>query len=183
LILGLDVSTSTTGYCVLDNCGNLVMLDAINLSRHKTVYDKAVQIKKAFSVLKEQYEIKQIFVEENLQAFRPGFSSAKTILTLAKFNGITCLLANQEFGIEPIDINVNVARKTVDLKILRGKKTQKNTKQQVFEWVNQKIDFDWPIKVLKSGPRKGESIYESCVYDMADAFVIARAGFKMNNSS
>lgn len=159
------------------------MLDAINLSRHKTVYDKAVQIKKAFSVLKEQYEIKQIFVEENLQAFRPGFSSAKTILTLAKFNGITCLLANQEFGIEPIDINVNVARKTVDLKILRGKKTQKNTKQQVFEWVNQKIDFDWPIKVLKSGPRKGESIYESCVYDMADAFVIARAGFKMNNSS
>ena len=104
-------------------------------------------------------------------------------MTLAKFNGITCLLANQEFGIEPIDINVNVARKTVDLKILRGKKTQKNTKQQVFEWVNQKIDFDWPIKVLKSGPRKGESIYESCVYDMADAFVIARAGFKMNNSS
>ena len=181
MILGLDVSTSTTGYCVLDNHGKLVELNAISLSRHKTVYDKAAQIKNVFNVLKKQYEIKQIFVEENLQAFRPGFSSAKTILTLAKFNGITCLLANQEFGIVPIDINVNVARKAINLKILRGKSSQKNTKQQVFEWVDKKIDFDWPTKVLKSGPRKGQSTYESCIYDMADAFVIAVAGFKMNN--
>lgn len=181
MILGLDVSTSTTGYCVLDNYGKLVKLDAIQLSRHKTVYEKATQIKKTFNKLNQQYDVEQIFVEENLQAFRPGFSSAKTILTLAKFNGITCLLANQEFNIEPIDINVNVARKAIDLKILRGKNSQKNTKQQVFEWVDKKINFDWPTKVLKSGPRKGESTYENCVYDMADAFVIARAGFKMNN--
>ena len=167
---------------MLGNDGKLIELGAVSLSKQKNVYSKAAEIKKSLKSLSSQYTITKVFVEENLQAFRPGFSSAKTILTLAKFNGITCLLANQEFGILPIDINVNVARKAIDLKVVRGKNSKKNTKDQVFEWVKQEIDFVWPTKVLKSGPRKGETVYEACVYDMADAFVIAKAGYKMNIS-
>ena len=63
-----------------------------------------------------------MFIEENLQAFRPGLSSAKTLLTLARFNGIVGYLAQQEFFCEPIYINVNVARKSVGLKIIRKSK-------------------------------------------------------------
>ena len=180
MILGLDVSTSSTGYCVLDYDGKLIALGAIPLSKEKTVYDKAAAVKKSLSSLEEEFDIRKIFVEENLQAFRPGFSSAKTILSLAKFNGISCLLAKQVFQIEPIDVNVNVARKTVDLKINRGKQS-KNTKEQVFEGVDKKTKFNWPKKILKSGPRKETEVLETSVYDMADAYVIALAGLKMNN--
>ena len=45
----------------------------------------------------QAHDIQKIFIEENLQAFRPGFSSAKTLLTLARFNGIVSYLSQLEF--------------------------------------------------------------------------------------
>jgi hypothetical protein len=33
----------------------------------------------------------------------------------------------------------------------------------------------WPEKTLKSGKRKGLTIFDECCYDMADAYVIGKA--------
>ena len=57
-----------------------------------------------------------------MQAFRPGLSSAKTLFKLARFNGIVCYIITRDFGIDPDLINVNVARKSVGIKILSKKK-------------------------------------------------------------
>lgn len=164
----------------MDQNGNLNSMGAVQLARCKSIYDKADKLEKFFYELTNKVDITHVYVEENLQAFRPGFSSAKTILSLAKFNGIACLLAKKQFSTTPINLNVNAARKTIELKIKRGDK-KNNTKQQVFEWVNNKTAYDWPTKKLKSGPRKGIIVLEDFVYDMADAYVIALAGHKMNN--
>ena len=176
MILGLDISTSCTGWSILSDDGKLVQMGAINLSRFKTLFSKAEHVAVELSKINFSYDVSSIFIEENLQAFRPGLSSAKTLLTLARFNGVVSYLARKEFSLDPYYINVNVARKTVGLKIISKKKGGKPTKEQVLDWSMNKISFVWPKKILKSGPRKGLEIFDPSCFDMADAYVIALAG-------
>ncbi len=178
MILGLDISTSCTGWCILSEDAELVDLGYFNLKSCSGLFEKSTEVKKRLISLREKFEVNKVFIEENLQAFRPGFSSAKTIVTLARFNGVVSYLASQTFDLEPEYINVNVARKKVGLKILPKRSGGSPTKDQVFDWVSSKIKFDWPTKVMKSGPRKGQTVLEEFRYDMADAYVICLAGLR-----
>jgi len=96
---------------------------------------------------------------------------------LASFNGIIQYVSYEDFGVEPCLLNVNQARKSVGLKTQSQKKCGIQTKDQVFSWVKTQIKYQWPTKILKSGPRKGLCINLPECFDMADAYVIARAGF------
>lgn len=182
MILGLDISTSCTGWCIIDSADSrLLKIGFIDLSKEKQFLSKADIVRESLIVLLESHDIKDIFIEENLQAFRPGFSSAKTLMTLARFNGIVSYICKRDLCIEPQFINVNIARKVLGLKLDR--KSKLSTKEQVFEWVDSKVDTEWPVKVLKSGPRKGLSIISPNCYDMADAYVIASAGYNITKES
>lgn len=171
MILGLDLSTSCTGWCILDREGNVLDLGFIPLNKLKDTFDKVECVTEELKKIRKRYNFDYVSIEENLQAFRPGLSSAKTLLTLARFNGIISYVVKKTFNIHPEHLNVNVARKKVGLKLIRGL----NTKEQVLEWVNKQISFDWPTKELKSGPRKGQVILHPGCYDAADAYVIALA--------
>ncbi len=180
MILGLDISTSCTGWCILTAEGKLVEMGYIPLSKLDCLFSKADVISKFVSELNLFQEITSIFIEENLQAFRPGLSSAKTLITLARFNGIVSYICKKEFNMMPVYLNVNSARKSLGIKITRGKKAEKSTKEQILDWVDGELEnYNWPNKTLKSGPRKGSVVPEPGCYDMADSYVIARAG-KMN---
>ena len=62
------------------------------------------------------------------------------------------------------------------------KKAGKDVKEQVFEWVDKHLGYTWPTKVLQSGPRKNQTIIIPESLDMADAWVVANAGFvKLKN--
>ncbi len=175
-VLGLDISTSCVGWCVLDaETGSVEAASAIVLKDIKCVFEKALRVKESLQTITLEYNVDNIAIEENLQAFRPGFSSAKTIVTLARFNGIVSWLSYKCTKVKPDFINVNHARKAVGLKIDR--KSDLSTKEQVLEWVktNGMQDFLWPMKTLKSGPRKGRVIFDDSCYDISDAFVIAKA--------
>ena len=184
VILGLDISTSSTGYSLLDGEGSLVDLGYIRLSHLEDIFSKAQRVTEVINSLSDRYRIAKIFIEQNLQAFRPGMSSAKTLITLARFNGIVTYLCYTETGIKPEFINVNTARKTVGLKIRKQANCGKTTKEQVLDWVSSRlnnVDHQWPVKILKSGPRKGQTVLESGCYDMADAYVISFAGLTMQD--
>lgn len=168
--LGLDISTSCTGVCILDQDKQLVFLDSIRLDKCSDFFLKCAEIKKYLDDLKKDHLIQNIFIEQDLQAFRPGLSSAATINTLARFNGAVTFMAYQTFMIRPDLINVTKARSAVGLKINHKDKT-KTTKDKVFDWVSSQIEFDWPKK--KTG-----SIKTSC-YDMSDAYVICSAGIEL----
>ena len=175
MILGLDISTSNVGWCILDPTNSkLIAAEAIELSKKKCIFEKCSTVREQLTALSVKYNISSISIEENLQAFRPGFSSAKTIVTLARFNGMVTLMCYDEFLIQPSFLNVNNARKIAGLKINR--KSDTSTKDQVLEFVSTKIaDFEWPTKTLKSGARKGLVIPASSCYDIADAYIIALA--------
>ena len=128
-----------------------------------------------------KYAITNVYIEENLQSFRRGFSSAQTLCTLARFNGIISLVAYETYSTEPVHVNVNAARKLLGIKLIRKKQGGAPTKEQIFEWVDSDLSrdnklFSWPTKILMSGPRKGQEILNTISYDMADAYVIAKAG-------
>ena len=172
MILGLDISTSVIGICVLEK-KSLRHLDFINLEKDKNIFEKAEKFKNYLINLKSRLKITQVGVEENLQAFRPGLSSAKTIVTLARFNGICSYIAQEVLGQEPIFVNVNSARKNLGVKIDR--KSSKNTKEQILDFVSVlEPKTTWPTRIMKSGPRRGSVVLLKECYDMADAYVIAR---------
>lgn len=182
--IGLDISTSCTGICLMDASGKLLRMAFIDLKKEKNFWNKADIVKSEVLDFLTKNEIKKInavYVEENLQVFRRGLSSAKTLMTLAKFNGIICYVMREIFCIDPIAINVNEARKSVGINVISQKKGGKPTKEQVIDWVtidlstSQESDFIWPTKILKSGPRVGTKIILPECADMADAYVIARA--------
>lgn len=181
-IIGLDISTSCTGWCVVGPEGNLVEIGHIPLSKINSAYKKASKVRSVLAELHIRHDITNVFIEENLQAFRPGLSSAKTLLTLARFNGIISYIAQEQFFCMPEFLNVNVARKAVGLKIISKRKGGAPTKEQVLDWVKEKITCDWPTKTLKSGPRKDLTIPDPGCYDMADAYVIALAGSSIRTS-
>ena len=173
MILALDISTSITGFCVF-NKWNTVHIGHVNLRKEKDFFKKVDLVKEQITELHKQYKFEEVVIEEAFQSFGRGLSSAKTLFTLAKFNGIIQYIVFS-LDINTTVINVNNARKIVGIKINKKDKT-KNTKEQVLEQV-QKLNstLTWPKKVLKSGPRKGLEIYDDCCYDRADAWVIGKA--------
>lgn len=167
IVIGLDISTSCTGVCCLDESGNILLIHPIDLTKKKTFVEKCNHVKEALEAISEKYKIDEIFIEQNLSSFRRGLSSAHTINTLARFNGACDLVCFQVFGVEAISLNVTNARNHLKIKIDHKDKTL-TTKQKVFNWVDSVTNVEWPKK--KSGENK-----ETC-FDMADAYVIAKAG-------
>ena len=181
-MLALDISTSCTGYCLFDENG-LVDIGSINLSKHKGLYEKASYVKSVIIELDDAHNIDRVVVEENLQAFRPGLSSAKTLMTLAQFNGVVRWICHERLEVPVEAINVNTARKSVGLKIDKKDKS-KSTKEKVLDWVSLvEPTIKWPTKILKSGPNKGQLRTCNEAYDMADAYVIGRSYLVENMKS
>ena len=181
LVMGLDISTSITAFTLMDTdvplANRHIKSDAIHLSKYKSIYDKARRIRDVFDDLTKEYQIDKIVAEEALQSFRRGLSSARTLSTLARFNGIVCYLAEDIFEL-PIElVNVTKARSSLGIKIDR--KSEKTTKEQVLEWVSSQKEFenfDWPTKCLKSGPRQGQTINDKSCFDIADSSVVCMFG-------
>lgn len=180
--LGLDISTSCTGWAVTEVHGGeavSVTLGHVRLDNVEGLMQKADVMRSQLQSLHDEHSFTRIYVEENMQAFRPGASSAQTIMKLAKFNGIVSYLAYQVTGLDPQNVNVNQARKSLGISLKREKECGVPTKEQVHTWVRSHpllSQYQWPSRTLGSGPRKGHVILEPYVYDMSDAFVIAMSG-------
>ena len=182
MLLGLDISTSCTGYSLFDSEGHLIDIGYIRLDSKDNVFRRGSDVSNRISEILSKREIDKVFIEENLQAFRPGLSSARTLLTLARFNGMVSYQIYSLTDRLPVYINVNTARKILGIKINR--KSDVSTKDQIYNWVANDLKttntlVSWPYKILKSGPRKGLKILDTAAYDMADAYVIAKAGIQL----
>lgn len=171
MILGLDISTSITGYTILDGqtiveCG---MLDLRN-KKYVDFLDKSVAAKQLFTQLKSKYNITNIFIEETLNVMGKGTSSAHVIMTLNRFNGILSWMTYEVFGIKPEYISCRQARKTVGISVPKGG----NAKEIVLQhWLSTEPQFQ--VSYTKfNNPVQGS-------YDRADSLVIARAGQKIKN--
>jgi len=164
MILGLDVSTSITGVTFLKENGEIDINTAIDTRKYKNFFEKIETVKYKLETMVVAPE--RIFIEQSLQSFRPGFSSAKTLSALSKFNGVVSWLCYEIWGIEPEYISASSARKSVGITVPRGKKG----KQCVIEYVVDNVP-DVSIEYTKYGNPKPHC------FDMADSWVVAKAGW------
>jgi len=167
MILGLDVSTSITGATILDKAGKIVYNEAWDTRKFKNFFKKVEHVEERINQFcNNNYGIERVYIEQSLQSFRSGFSSAKTLSTLARFNGVVSWLVYGILQIEPEYIAATSARKTCGLTVPRGQKG----KEVVMNYV---LDNVPEISVLYT---KKNNVKPEC-YDKADSWVVARAGY------
>ena len=183
-VLGLDVSTSTTGWCVIKKTDQKIELIDCGFLKHKSkqsLHEKAQDVRILFENLKkENIDLEKICIEENLQSFRTGLSSARTLMTLSRYNGIVSHECWLSTNIAPEYYNVNRARKALGINTSKkNRKEGQNAKDIVHDWVkNHTImsGYQWPTKTLRSGPRRGTTIEDPCCKDISDAVVMSLCG-------
>lgn len=174
-ILGLDVSTSVVGICILDqdksvnDTDYISKFDSVNFKKCKTLWEKADLMSEHFTNLRNEFsDIKSIAVEEPLMGFRAGMSSAQTIAMLMRFNGIVSYMSRCFFDVDPVYINSAHARKKCGIKMQKTKIAGPQ-KEQVFKHMSEN-----DLKLIVWDKKKnGEIIDES--RDMCDAYVVARS--------
>ena len=168
MILGLDISTSITGYTILNLKGEIVEIghwDLRNKIYFSDLFSKAKFIKNKLSEI--DYPIDHVFIEPALNMFMMGRSSSHTISTLIKFNGIISWMCYEEFGIKPEFIPAISARKKCGISIKRGQKA----KEQVMAFLLDN-EPNFRVELTKNGNPKPHC------YDEADSLIIARAGIE-----
>ena len=179
MVLGIDISTSITGFAVVGD-GQLLHYSSIDLRKQKGVFAKAEAIKEYITDFFENYQLDQdaggwgeskhpiehIYIEQALHMFMRGKSSAKTLSTLMTFNGIVSWLIYELFEIEPEYISATSARKKAGIRVPRGEKAKQVVLKHLLE--NEpafKIEY-----TVHGNPIAGS-------YDKADAIVVAKAGY------
>jgi len=145
-------------------------LDRVDFKKCKTFWDKADLIALEFdSLLKKFPGSYRVALEEPLMGFRAGMSSAATITTLMRFNGIVSYIARDIFKVDPEYFASSHARKLCGIKMQRTSVAGINGKEQVFKYMqeNDLSHVEWPCK------KNGEPADWS--RDATDSYVIARA--------
>ena len=184
MVIGFDVSTSITGVAVVAE-GEIVYYDSIDLRKHKDIFSKTVAFKEKLLDLYEMYQldneshwgdsdypIEHIYIEQSLHMFMGGKSSAKTLSTLTRFNGIVSWLIYELFEIKPKFIGATSARKQAGIKVPRGQKAKQVVLQHLLD--NEPA---FKIEYTKHGNPKPDS------FDKADAIVIAKAGYNLEQKN
>jgi hypothetical protein len=167
MILGLDISTSITGATVIDDKGNVVFCEAWDTRKFKSFFEKAAYIRNKLVDTKIGFPITRIVIEQSLQMFRAGFSSAKTLTTLSKFNGAVSWMCYHLFGLEPEYVSAPTARKQAGIKVPRGTKA----KEVVLEYVKNNVP-SFEYELTKAGnPKPG-------TYDRADSLILVLSAFR-----
>ena len=166
MILGLDISTSITGYTLIKE-DKIILNGAWDTRKYKDFFEKVIHVKKGLEQIYSEYgeQITAVYIEQSLQSFRSGFSSAKTLSTLARFNGIVSWLVFDQLQVKPEYIAATSARKLCGIKVPRGQKA----KQVVLNFL---VDNEpaFVLEYTRNGNPKPEC------YDKADSMVIAKAG-------
>ena len=166
MILGLDLSTSIVGVCVM-NDNKIVHTEYVDLRKIGNFFEKAKKVEDSLKEIKKNHNIEHIFIEQALMFFRRGGSTAKTMSVLQRFNGIISWQSYQLFDMEPNYVTPISARSKCGIKVARGKKA----KEVVMEHFIESQEFE--IIYTRHG-----NVQKYC-YDIADAIIVARAGTKI----
>lgn len=177
LYLGLDVSTSVTGICLIDSSSKILEIDRIEFKGCSDFWQKADKVKdRLIDIRTRNVGNFCVALEEPLLGFQKGMSSAATITTLMRFNGIVSYISRDVFGVNPTYIGSAHARKLCGIKMQRTTIAGMNGKEQVFKYMseNDLKDVNWPKK------KNGKEVDWS--RDATDAYVIAKASFLSINN-
>lgn len=110
VILGLDSSTSVTGWAFSDNG---VILDAgfIDTKKFETTKEKTYHVIGVLEKNKLMKSVECINLEAALSGYAGGFTSQQTIITLARHNAVFAYIIEEHFKLKVNLLSVNTMRK------------------------------------------------------------------------
>ena len=171
MILGLDISSSKIGIAIVDENKNIIHLNLVKYKKAR-LEDKAVLFSHELSVLKREYAIEHVFIEEPVSIYAAGRTTAHVISTLQRFNGMCSLACRNIFGKNAELIGSRQARKLAEIAI-PGRTKSKEVKKIIIEEMSKRYQNDFPLEYTRHGN------YKPGTDDKADALVIAIAGHKI----
>lgn len=169
-ILGLDVSSSTIGICILqvDDGYNIVpqLITYYKPPNKENILDSMYETKQFITKLINEYKPTHIGIEQIIP-YMEGASSANTIIKLTSFNRMCAMVAYEHLNYPPELFNVLTWRHGIKLT------KQLPAKEQIPQLVSKhlKIKFPYIYKQYKRKTNKKTLALET--YDQADAVGIA----------
>ena len=186
-LLAFDLSTTVLGYSIF----NMETEELLHMDYHKfeaeDLVDRGIELFGILSNIIETYpDIGTFGIEERLKSFRSGGTNADAMLKTAQLNFLCQYIIRNQFGLPIKEVNVNTARSACFPGFHKIARTQKGVKHKLLAFAMAKVSLGeerFPTKVLKSGPRKGETIFIDEGMDMADSWVIGKAVINLAKAS
>ena len=166
--LGLDISSSKIGIALLDE-ENILISDVLKFKSNQTLEERAAQFERRMREIDTHHVVFDVYVEQPAIMFRGGKTTAFTMATLQRFNGMCCYILSQIFDMEAALINPNSARSILGIKVPR-KVPSKEKKKAIIENISERFGDQFQYNLTRQGnPQPGTD-------DRADALVVALAG-------
>jgi hypothetical protein len=174
MVLGLDISTSISGFCVLDNDGNVFDIGAINFKKHgKDIIKKFEQVEEWINNYEHFDKITTVIIEAPLRSFAKGQSSATTLFNLHSFNVGIQYMVYKKTGKPAKTIGARTARKKLGIVMPKGLKYNER-KKFIFGVVSTLLENVTFERTRFGNPK------QEC-FDMCDSWVIARSEWEAKN--
>lgn len=171
MILGLDVSTSRIGWAIINDKQELIDSGFYKTKAKTPLEERATALKDNVLVpITTIHRITEIRIEEPFSMFSGGKTTAKTMSSLQRFNGMVSLIAHQLLGKPPTLVGATTARSRCGIKVPRGTKA----KVVVLAWVDDKFDNFIMEHTRHGNPKPG-------LDDEADAIVVALSHFDLRD--
>lgn len=164
VILGLDSSTSVTGWAFSEN-GKILDAGFIDTKKLETTKEKTFHVISVIESNKYSNKFEYINLEAALSGFAGGFTSQQTIITLTRHNAVFAYILEEHFKKKVNLLSVNTMRKQ-----LFGKCRIKGMKSKDF--VKYNIELLMPeVKTFVVTNKKGN--WDERNGDMYDGIVCA----------
>lgn len=163
-VLGIDCSSTTIGYSVLDideksNKIDFICADYIKPIKKGSIIERIVDTRDKMQNIIYKYKPDYIGIEDII-SFMKGKSTAKTIIMLTTFNRMVGLCAFDYLKKTPELFNVMTIRHGLKIDKILPKK------EDMSELVAKHLRITFPYEYNKNGKIKPES------YDKADAIAV-----------
>jgi Holliday junction resolvasome RuvABC endonuclease subunit len=166
--LGLDISSSKIGIALLDD-EEIIISDVLKFKSNQSLEERAALFERRMREINKHYVIFDVYVEQPAIMFRGGKTTAFTMATLQRFNGMCCYVLSQIFEMEAVLVNPNSARSVLGIKVPR-KVPSKEKKKAIIENIKDRFGEQFQYNMTRQGnPQPGTD-------DRADALVVALSG-------
>ena len=162
VILGLDSSTSTTGWSFCEN-GKILSAGFVDTKKLETTKEKTFHVISCLEKIKEINQFDQINLEAALSGFAGGFTSQQVIITLARHNAVFAYIIEDHFKKKVNLLSVNTIRKQLFGKCrIKGIKSKDFVRQELESLVPDVIKFTIQNKKGNWDERNGD-MYDAVV--------------------
>lgn len=179
MILGLDISPSIIGLCIMDG-KKIIHTSYFDLHQDDSLSDNEVfdSIKKWFSNINSSYKIHKICIEEPMKRDSGGKTSISVLSRIFKVNFTLCRFCYEIFNMEITYVNASTARKKFGISKKDGLKrdfkyysSTKEVKKFVLERTLELYpEFEKQLTFSKTG------IINAHILDITDAIVMSYYG-------